>query len=91
MSKKVISKTLENRQLQIEKKLFKDSLIKLKNEYENFEIELLNKVIEKKIHEEQFIDSILNKYCVIVSNFNKNINSLSDTINRNHKPIKNEY
>lgn len=91
LSKKVISKTLENRQLQIEKKLFKDSLIKLKNEYENFEIELLNKVIEKKIHEEQFIDSILNKYCVIDSNFNKNINSLSDTINRNHKPIKNEY
>ena len=37
----------------------------MKINFENLEIELFQKVIDKKIEEQHFIDSILIKYCVI--------------------------
>ena len=66
LSHKVINKTLENRQLKIENKLMTDSLKSVKN-FENLEVELFQKVIDKKIKEQQFIDSILVKFCKVDS------------------------
>ena len=65
LSSKVITNTLENRQLKIENKLITDSLSKVKVHFENLELELFQKVIDKKMEEQVFIDSILTKFCVL--------------------------
>ena len=44
----MINKTLENRQLKIENKLMTDSLKSVKMNFENLEVELFQKVIDKK-------------------------------------------
>ena len=72
LSHKVINKTQENRQLKIENKLITDSLKSVKMNFENLEIELFQKVIDKKIDEQQFIDSILVKFCQVDSLPNQN-------------------
>tara|TARA_B110000977_G_C11073435_1_gene490338 strand:- start:1424 stop:2596 length:1173 start_codon:yes stop_codon:yes gene_type:complete len=65
LSNKVIMNTLENRQLKIENKLITDSLSNVKLHFENLELELFQKVIDKKMEEQIFIDSILTKFCVV--------------------------
>ena len=65
LSHKIIESTLKNRQLKILNTILKDSLVNMKINFENLEIELFQKVIDKKIEEQHFIDSILIKYCVI--------------------------
>jgi hypothetical protein len=65
LSNKVITNTLENRQLKIENKLITDSLSNVKLHFENLELELFQKVIDKKMEEQVFIDSILTKFCVV--------------------------
>ena len=65
LSHKVINNTLENRQLKIENKLLNDSLANVKLHFENLELELLKKVIDKKTEEQHYIDSIISKYCII--------------------------
>ena len=80
LSHKVINKTLENRQLKIENKLITDSLKSVKMNFENLEVELFQKVIDKKIEEQQFIDSILVKFCQVDSLPNQNETFLQDTI-----------
>ena len=67
LSHKLINNTLENRQLKIENKLIADSLSNVKVHFENLEIELFQKVIDKKVEEQHFIDSILMKFCSIDS------------------------
>ena len=44
-----------------------DSLKSVKMNFENLEVELFQKVIDKKIEEQQFIDSILVKFCQVDS------------------------
>ena len=63
LSHKVINNTLENRQFKIENKLLTDSLVKVKLHFENLEIQLFQKVIDKTMEEQHFIDSILIKFC----------------------------
>ena len=82
MSHKVINKTQENRQLKIENKLITDSLKSVKMNFENLEIELFQKVIDKKIDEQQFIDSILVKFCQVDSLPNQNNPFLQDSLIR---------
>ena len=65
LSHKVINNTLENRQLKIENKLISDSLNNVKIHFENLELELFQKVIDKKMEEQHFIDSILTKFCTV--------------------------
>ena len=65
LSQKVIKNTMENRQLKIENKLISDSLSNVKIHFENLELELFQKVIDKKMEEQHFIDSIITKYCVV--------------------------
>ena len=65
LSHKVINNTLENRQLKIENKLISDSLSNVRLHFENLEIELFQKVIDKKTEEQHFIDSILTKFCTV--------------------------
>lgn len=65
LSHKVINNTLENRQLKIENTIITDSLSNIKTHFENLELELFQKVIDKKIEEQHFIDSILTKFCTI--------------------------
>jgi hypothetical protein len=65
LSQKVINNTMENRQLKIENKLISDSLSNVKIHFENLELELFQKVIDKKMEEQHFIDSIITKYCVV--------------------------
>ena len=65
LSQKVINNTMENRQLKIENKLISDSLTNVKSHFENLELELFQKVIDKKMEEQHFIDSILTKFCTI--------------------------
>ena len=80
LSHKVINKTLENRQLKIENKLITDSLKNVKMNFEDLEVELFQKVIYKKIEEQQFIDSILMKFCQVDSLINQNKFLLNDSI-----------
>jgi|GEM_PF-1703695 len=63
LSHKVINKSLENRQLKIENKLITDSISNVKIHFENLEMELFQKVIDKKVGEQHFIDSILTTFC----------------------------
>ena len=65
LSHKVINNTLENRQLKIENKLISDSLNNVKIHFENLELELFQKIINKKMEEQHFIDSILTKFCTV--------------------------
>ena len=65
LSHKVINNTLENRQFKIENKLLTDSLVKVKLHFENLEIQLFQKVIDKTMEEQHFIDSILIKFCKV--------------------------
>ena len=65
LSQKVINNTMENRQLKIENKLISDSLNNVKIHFENLELELFQKVIDKKMEEQLFIDSILTKFCTV--------------------------
>jgi hypothetical protein len=65
LSHKVINNTLENRQLKIENKLISDSLTNVKIHFENLELDLFQKVIDKKMDEQHFIDSILTKFCTV--------------------------
>lgn len=65
LSHKVINNTLENRQFKIENKLLTDSLVNVKLHFENLEIQLFQKVIDKKMEEQHFIDSILTKFCTV--------------------------
>ena len=65
LSRKVIECSLKNRQLKILNSNLRDSLVNVKINFENLEIDLLQKVIDKKVEEQHFIDSILIKYCVI--------------------------
>ena len=65
LSQKVISRTLENRQISIENKILNDSLNNVRLNFEELELELFQKVIDKKIEEQHFIDSILSKYKTI--------------------------
>lgn len=64
LSHKVINNTLENRQLKIKNKILGDSLANVKVHYEQLELELFQKVIDKKTEEQHFIDSVLNKFCL---------------------------
>ena len=82
LSYKVINKTLENRQLKIENKLMTDSLKSVKMNFENLEVELFQKVIDKKVEEQQFIDSILVKFCQVDSLLNENKPFLKDSLIR---------
>lgn len=65
LSHKVINNTLENRQLKIENKILSDSLTNVKLHFEELELELFQKVIDKKTEEQHFIDSVLNKFCIV--------------------------
>lgn len=65
LSHKVINNTLENRQLKIENTIIVDSLANIKTHFENLELELFQKVIDKKVEEQDFIDSILTKFCTV--------------------------
>jgi len=65
LSHKVINNTLENRQLKIENTIITDSLSNIKTHFENLELELFQKVIDKKVEEQYFIDSILTKFCTV--------------------------
>ena len=65
LSHKVINNTLENRQLKIENTIIVDSLANIKTHFENLELELFQKVIDKKVEEQYFIDSILTKFCTV--------------------------
>ena len=65
LSHKVINNTLENRQLKIKNKILSDSLVNVKLHFENLELELFLKVIDKKMEEQHFIDSVLTKFCTI--------------------------
>tara|TARA_B100001093_G_scaffold517571_1_gene599479 strand:+ start:1498 stop:2652 length:1155 start_codon:yes stop_codon:yes gene_type:complete len=78
LSHKVINSTLENRQLKILNNILIDSLNNVKINFENLEIALFKKVIDVKIEEKDFIDSILNLYCTIDT-----LNSISDTLIEN--------
>ena len=78
----MIDKTLENRQLKIENKLMTDSLKSVKMNFENLEVELFQKVIDKKVEEQQFIDSILVKFCQVDSLLNENELVLQDSLIR---------
>lgn len=84
LSHKVINNTLENRQLKIENKLMSDSLKNVKLHFENLEIELFQKVIDKKTEEQHFIDSILAKYCIVDTVFlpvdTLQLNNFSDSL-----------
>jgi len=65
LSHKVINNTLENRQLKIENTIIVDSLANIKTHFENLELKLFQKVIDKKVEEQDFIDSILTKFCTV--------------------------
>ena len=65
LSNKVINNTLENRQLKIKNKHLSDSLANVKVHFENLELELFQKVLDKKTEEQHFIDSIITKYCIV--------------------------
>ena len=51
--------------LKIENKILTDSLVNVKLHFENLELELFQKVIDKKMEEQHFIDSVLTKFCTI--------------------------
>ena len=59
-----------------------DSLKSVKMNFENLEVELFQKVIDKKIEEQQFIDSILVKFCQVDSLLNENKPFLKDSLIR---------
>lgn len=80
LSHKVINKTLENRQLKIENKLMTDSLKSVKMSFENLEVELFQKVIDKRVEEQKFIDSILVKFCPVDSFLNETKPFLQDSL-----------
>ena len=63
LSYKVIDKSLESRQLKIENKIITDSLSNMKSHFDSLELELFQKVISKKLEEQNFIDSILMNFC----------------------------
>lgn len=63
LSYKVIDKSLESRQLKIENKIITDSLSNMKAHFDSLELELFQKVISKKLEEQDFIDSILMNFC----------------------------
>lgn len=65
LSHKVINNTLENRQLKIENQLLLDSLMNVKRHFEDLELELFKKVLNKQVEEQHFIDSILTKFCSV--------------------------
>ena len=50
--------------------------------FENLEFELFQKVIDKKVEEQQFIDSILVKFCQVDSLLNENKPFLKDSLIR---------
>jgi hypothetical protein len=57
-----------------------DSLTNAKINFENLEIDLFQKVIDKRLEEQHFIDSILFKFCKI-DTINNTVDSLlSDSI-----------
>ena len=59
-----------------------DSLKSVKMNFENLEVELFQKVIDKKVEEQQFIDSILVKFCQVDSLLNENKPFLKDSLIR---------
>lgn len=80
LSHKVINSTLDNRQLKILNSMLIDSLTNAKINFENLEIDLFQKVIDKRLEEQHFIDSILFKFCKI-DTINNTVDSLlSDSI-----------
>tara|TARA_B100000497_G_C7477640_1_gene293590 strand:+ start:35 stop:670 length:636 start_codon:yes stop_codon:yes gene_type:complete len=80
LSHKVINSTLDNRQLKILNSMLIDSLANAKINFENLEIDLFQKVIDKRLEEQHFIDSILFKFCKI-DTINNTVDSLlSDSI-----------
>lgn len=91
LSHKVINNTLENRQLKIENKLISDSLKNVKLHFENLEIELFQKVIDKKTEEQHFIDSILAKYCIVDTVFlpvdTLQLKNFSDTLGKSQAAV----
>ncbi len=64
LSHKLIDNILKNRQLKIENQLLTDSMLSVKGHFENLELELFQKVIDKNTEEQLFIDSILTSFCV---------------------------
>ena len=57
-----------------------DSLKSVKVNFENLEVELFQKVIDKKVEEKQFIDSILVKFCQVDSLLDENKPFLQDSL-----------
>lgn len=64
LSHKLIDNITKNRQLKIENQLLSDSIQLVKTHFENLELELFQKVIDKNKEEQLFIDSILTNFCV---------------------------
>ena len=63
LSHKLINQTLENRQLKIQNNLINDSIVRVKKRFEDLELELFQKIIDKNLDEQAFIDSILSNFC----------------------------
>lgn len=63
LSHKLINHTLENRQLKIQNNLINDSIVRVKKRFEDLELELFQKVIDKNLNEQAFMDSILSNFC----------------------------
>jgi hypothetical protein len=63
LSHKLINHTLENRQLKIQNNLINDSIVRVKKRFEDLELELFQKVIDKNLDEQAFMDSILSNFC----------------------------
>jgi len=80
LSTKVINNTLENRQLKIQNKLITDSLNKVKLHFEDLELELFQKVLDKKLEEQYFMDSILTNFCSPDTVYFNQDSTITDTI-----------
>ena len=86
LSTKVINNTLENRQLKIENKLITDSLNNVKLHFEDLELELFQKVLDKELEEQYFIDSILTNFCTADTVYFNLDSTITDTL-RDLNPI----